>query len=434
MGNGQTLTSVLAALLATLMALAGAAGSQSSGGQQRATSAAPVAAENAGRVHSAGLPRDYVGRDYAGKRYVGSDTCRSCHKDIDETFFHTAHFLTSRPATKESIAGSFSSGANILETANPALLYRMEAKDGGFFQTAVEGAAPEATTHSERFDVVIGSGRKGQSYLYWKGDQLFQLPVSYWTELRAWVNSPGYLDGVADFDRPILPRCLECHATYADAEDTFANRYHQARGFVLGISCEKCHGPGREHAVRYGSKNPPAASDGASDGTLVNPAKLSRAIQIDNCALCHGGIGHALAPTFSYKPGEPIGKYLQLDSPGASSNIDVHGNQVALLERSRCFQASENMTCSTCHNVHERQRDMATFSQRCLSCHQEKSCGQYPKLGHAIAQNCIDCHMPNQQTNLIVSSFNGKAVRPKVRNHWIKVYPEFATANSAAGK
>jgi hypothetical protein len=27
--------------------------------------------------------------------------------------------------------------------------------------------------------------------LFWKNDQLFQLPVSYWNEL-GWINSPGY--------------------------------------------------------------------------------------------------------------------------------------------------------------------------------------------------------------------------------------------------
>jgi hypothetical protein len=31
--------------------------------------------------------------------------------------------------------------------------------------------------------------------------------------------------------------------------------------------------------------------------------------------------------------------------------------------------------------------------------------------------------MPKQQTELIVSSANGKSVRPEVRNHWIKIYP-----------
>ena len=65
-------------------------------------------------------------------------------------------------------------------------------------------------------------GRKGQTYLYWgKEDQLFQLPVSYWTEVGSWVNSPGYGDRTIEFSRPVVPRCLECHATYFEPRSGF---------------------------------------------------------------------------------------------------------------------------------------------------------------------------------------------------------------------
>ena len=39
-----------------------------------------------------------------------------------------------------------------------------------------------------------------------------------------------------------------------------------------------------------------------------------------------------------------------------------------------------------------------------------------------VTSNCIDCHMPRQETNLIVFDFAGKRVKPQVRNHLIKVY------------
>jgi len=38
-------------------------------------------------------------------------------------------------------------------------------------------------------DIVIGSGVRGQSYLYWHGDQLYELPVSYWSDGSRWINS-----------------------------------------------------------------------------------------------------------------------------------------------------------------------------------------------------------------------------------------------------
>lgn len=351
--------------------------------------------------------------------YAGDDACRSCHQEKTEAYLHTAHHLTSQPADAHSIAGKFGPGADILKTSNPELYFKMEANDRGYFQTAIEGIAPYTTSRRERFDIVIGSGRKGQTYLFWKGNQLFQLPVSYWIELGAWANSPGYPDGVADFNRRVVPRCLECHATSFESQPPPENRFAKT-GFVLGISCEKCHGPGQDHVARYSSK-----SGAPSQTGIVNPARLPRDRQIELCAWCHAGQGQLVAPAFSYLPGAPLDRYLELPRPSPDAQVDVHGSQVELLARSRCFQSS-TMTCSTCHDVHVPQHDLAAFSQRCLTCHKAEACGVYPKLGNSIARNCIDCHMPNQPTTLIVSEWNGKKVIPKVRNHWIKVHPAAA--------
>jgi hypothetical protein len=353
----------------------------------------------------------------APSRYAGDDACRPCHQEQTESFLPTAHHLTSRPADKDSISGKFSPDANVLRTSNPDLFFKMESDKDGYFQIVVEGRAPNTTSRRERFDLVIGSGRKGQTYLYWKGDQLFQLPISYWTELGQWVNSPGYRDGSADFSRRVPPRCLECHATYFHSVPPPPNRYQQ-NDFVLGISCEKCHGPGLDHVTRHNSK-----SAGAYRRAIVNPAKLSRDLQLDLCALCHAGPGEpAPAPAFSFLPGDNIDDYLNLQPLDPDAPVDVHGSQVELLKKSRCFQSSETMTCSTCHNVHLMQRDAAAFSDRCLSCHRVEDCGLDAKHGNEIVRNCIDCHMPNQETSLVVSTWNGRKVQPRVRNHWIKVY------------
>src|SRR5687768_590693 len=145
--------------------------------------------------------------------YIGDDKCLSCHEDYRK-YLGTAHHLTSQEAAAASIAGSFAPGKNILRTSEPELHYRMEARPKGFFQTGVLGTPPDAISITERFDLVIGSGRKGQTYLYWKEDRLFQLPVSYWTEVGSWVNSPGYGDRTLDFSRPVVPRCLECHGSF----------------------------------------------------------------------------------------------------------------------------------------------------------------------------------------------------------------------------
>lgn len=101
-----------------------------------------------------------------------------------------------------------------------------------------------------------------------------------------------------------------------------------------------------------------------------------------------------------------------------------------MLEKSRCFQSSSNMSCATCHDVHEPETNLATFSRKCLSCHKVEACGVYPKLGHEIANDCIDCHMPNQESRVVFLDVEGKRVNPKFRTHWIKVYRSKSASGS----
>jgi hypothetical protein len=133
-----------------------------------------------------------------------------------------------------------------------------------------------------------------------------------------------------------------------------------------------------------------------------------------------------MAASFSYLPGEPLEKYIALPQPDPNAPIDVHGDQVGMLRKSRCFQSSA-MTCLTCHDVHMDQHDPEAFSQRCLSCHKPQT-SMFPKSGHRVTSDCIACHMPTQPTNLIVFNWKGNMAKPQVRSHWIKTYPEMAPA------
>jgi hypothetical protein len=247
--------------------------------------------------------------------------------------------------------------------------------------------------------------------------------VSYWSDGSRWINSPGYKDGTMNFSRPVTPRCLECHATYIQALslDPLTNQYDKG-SLVPGIFCERCHGPGAAHIARHQAKM--SAPVGSARDTILNPAKFSRDRQVDLCALCHNGLrSEELVPAFTYEPGKPLDNYLQPSEHELASHPDVHGNQVGLLERSRCYLSSPKMSCSTCHDVHQPERPAAAYSDRCLTCHQVESCGMSKTMGHKIAENCIDCHMPVEQTTAIDSETAGQAIRPKMRNHWIKVYP-----------
>lgn len=88
------------------------------------------------------------------------------------------------------MAGNFTAGQNVLRSPDPHLYFRMDPDSAGFTQTGVIEHGRDSTTRTEHVAYVSGV-RKSQSYLYWKGSRLYQLPISYWASLGKWINSPG---------------------------------------------------------------------------------------------------------------------------------------------------------------------------------------------------------------------------------------------------
>jgi Cytochrome c554 and c-prime len=330
-----------------------------------------------------------------------------------------AHARDSAPASAKSIIGGFGAGHNVLRTSNPNLIVNMVAAPDGFFQSAVNLTDPSGRL-SERFDIVIGSGRHGQSYLYWDGDDLYELPASYWMWTHEWVISPGFPAGEVHFDRPIGPRCLECHASYFATLAPPLNRFAKPN-LTLGINCERCHGPGAAHVARERTATP--SSNNSKDLSIVNPARLARDRQLGLCALCHSGAAQPIRPSLTFVAGEDIHDYLAIQPVAPDAPPDVHGNQLGALELSKCF-GSGSMTCSTCHNVHEKQENVASFSQHCLTCHQMRACGRFPVLGPKIRTRCVDCHMPIQESAKITSNASEGTLHARLRAHQIKIYQD----------
>jgi nitrate/TMAO reductase-like tetraheme cytochrome c subunit len=357
-----------------------------------------------------------------GQKFAGSEGCKNCHSSIYESHVHTAHFLTSRPATAKSIKGSFEKGKNAFAFTNNDVLV-MEQRGDNFYQVEyLDGVEKK----DRRFDIVVGSGTKGQSYLNWRGNSLFQLPLTYFTAAKAWSNSPGYPNKVV-YGRPVTSRCLECHSTYfkkASQEEVEPEQFSKNQ-IIYGVDCERCHGPAADH-VNYHSKH-----SGETIGKFViNPAKLNRQQNLDLCGLCHGGRLNKTKSSFQFKAGDKLNEFFNLDTAKKdAANIDVHGNQLGLLEASKCFRNS-NMTCNTCHNNHENERgQLAVFSKRCMNCHNTEHnnfCKMSSTIGSVIKQNCIDCHMPEQSSKSIAVLLE-HATTPTsaiMRTHFIKVYPD----------
>ena len=355
------------------------------------------------------------------QQFAGSSSCAGCHKNIYDSHIHTAHYLSSQPAGDKNIKGNFQAGKNlfVFDSHNTIV---MERRNNGYYQVQyVNGVEKKA----RRFDITIGSATRGQTYLYWWKDTLFQLPLTYLTSLNQWCNSPGYPGKVA-FGRPVTSRCLECHTTYAR---TLSSPEAQVEKFdhniLYGVDCEKCHGPAAEH-VQFQAKHP----NETVGKYIINPASFSRQQKLDLCILCHGGRLSKTRPSFEFHAGDSLSNYFALDTSAKDvADIDVHGNQYGLLAASKCFRMSQ-MTCNTCHNPHKNEAgDLVLFSQRCISCHHGtnvKICTMSKTMGSVINQNCIDCHMPERPSKAIVVLLQGdnSPTAALMRTHFIKYYPD----------
>lgn len=363
--------------------------------------------------------------NHAREQFAGSASCAGCHKDIYDNHINTAHYLTSRLASGQSIKGSFQPPQNSYGyDANT--LVAMEKQDSGLFQVEYVHGSKKTV---RRFDIVFGSGQMGQTYLSWVHDNLYQLPITFFSAANQWSNSPGFPNRPV-FNRPITSRCFECHSTYAKVISPPEKRPEafDRTKMIYGVDCEKCHGPAARH-VDFQTKQPLEKTA----KFIINPAKLSRQQNLDLCASCHGGSLSKTTASFSFAVGDKLEDHFVLDgSVPNPNNIDVHGNQYGLLRASKCFRESETMTCNSCHNSHEKERGkLAIYSQRCMTCHNTDHgsfCKMEKTIGASIKNNCIDCHMPLKPSRAIAVFLpGGKApTAALIRSHFIGVYPDEA--------
>lgn len=371
-------------------------------------------------------------QDPRGDKYAGAAKCMQCHKDVYNDYLHTAHFTTTRLANASTVHGDFMPGHNVYYFSKDLKVVMEKHKDGIYQVAYYKGKQ----IRSERFDLVFG-GVKAESYLYWHDNELFQLPISYFNALHNWTDSPGFDTVNADYGRMIGDRCFQCHSSYIrqipSGSQSVTNpvvKYDKS-SLILGVDCERCHGPGADH-VDFQTSHP----DDKKGHFITFYASLPRARKLDMCATCHSGNKERLIKNiFAFKPGDTLATYKEFDfyqQPTVdSSKLDVHGNQYQLLSSSQCFIKS-SMDCATCHNVHANQRqDVALFSQKCMDCHKAAShnfCPVAKQIGGVIKSNCIDCHMPARSSNVIAvqTSDKGRAVPYLVRTHHIAIYPDAA--------
>ncbi len=367
-----------------------------------------------------------ISTDPRGILYLGSANCKQCHKSIYESYSSTSHFHSTQTSSGKNIAGSFIANENTF-VVDPETKIVMEHRDSGFFQVLyVKGI--EQQIH--RMDITFGI-KHAQTFLYWQANQLFELPVSFYTSVNTWGSSPGY-PSVINFQRSIGIGCFECHSSYIQSKlNPTTQRIEEVlekNTLVNGIDCERCHGPGTNH-VNYHLAYPEVKEA----KYIVTVQYLTRQQKLDACAVCHSGNDiHKEISSFNFKMGDTLANFFLpwADTRNANHEFDVHGNQYNLLAQSKCFLQSRTLNCLTCHDPHTNaSTDLNEYSKKCISCHQDvdhSSLKIAKELANTIKSNCIDCHMPKQASRAITFQLSGGNAKSNyfLRTHKIAIYPD----------
>ncbi len=339
--------------------------------------------------------------------YVGVQACAACHASRVAEFQRTNHFRAGRLPEPGAMPAGFAPGKGNFRTREPGLRFEMTQEGAAFLQSAIRSTPEGEQRTSTPIDLAYGNPTADEVYFAWQGDQLFELPMVWLHPQERWAMVTHDPFGQGNLARETTPRCLECHNTWFEHIPGTRNRYRRDH-LILGVTCEKCHGPGQDHVAYHEAH--PAANAGQA---IVHPGRLGRERQLEVCAQCHSNAITHRGPAFRYRPGEPLADYYRTLTTRHPEEDHV-GNQVQYLRQSKCFQTSE-MTCTSCHNPH-RANAPAT-ARACGQCHQPAECAEQPRVPAEVRANCVGCHMPDRAWINVHFHTEDDQYVPAVRRH-----------------
>lgn len=315
-------------------------------------------------------------------KLVGAKVCAECHPTEHAQHFGSGHSRTLRPAGRSAI-GKFLDGKVFPDPEDPSSVWRYIVSGDRLEAEKIENGK----SNCFGIDYAIGSGEQGMTFLsliYNKNLKQYQgleHRLSYYDINHAMDVTPG--QGKKDtagsnisrdssgrlMDQRSMVKCLDCHATVTS--NSKPGQFDPVT-MVPNVSCERCHGPGRDHVE--------SARKGLDEKALEMPlgaASATPSRQIRECGTCHRRLDNV--PPSQIHP----------------QNYELARFQPLGLESSFCFQRGKSgLKCTSCHDPHGKvSRERPAYNKVCTDCHSQPDrfmCKVEPK------GDCINCHMPRR--------------------------------------
>jgi predicted CXXCH cytochrome family protein len=361
--------------------------------------------------------------------FAGAAACAKCHANAAHTWSASRHSKMVQPATTTGVVGDFGRGAITLRGS----VYRFRTQAGAFYITEsyLTGKPQE-----HRVQYTLGN-RRIQHYLATLADgRIIVLPPTWDVLRKNWfhnldIDDPEEAPGtqVQIWNKS----CYSCHVSQEQKNFDPQKISYQTAWLDFGVNCERCHGPGAEHAAFYGKPK----HQGKPEHDVVVQTRLSAERNTAVCAQCHSfrdilvdGFAagddyydHFLPVLeFSLAPGGDPAYWP--DGRPRRFSTDAYG-----FWQSECYLKG-NATCLDCHvvphntDVDKNPQLKPDVNTLCTRCHRAEGASLSSHTHHAeksTGSSCVECHMPRTVYS----------IKAEIRDHAITIpVPENTLAHA----
>jgi len=345
----------------------------------------------AAAAHGAGMPG-----------YAGAASCQKCHPAAAHAWAASRHSRMVQPATSAAVTGDFNRAPVTLRGS----VYRFRAQSGVYYITEsyLTGKPQE-----HRVQYTLGN-RRIQHYLTTLPDgRIIVLPPTWDVLRKNWfhnldIDDPEEAPGVQV--QIWNKSCYSCHVSQQRKNFDGEENAYRTTWLDFGINCERCHGPGAEHAAFYA--NPEHQGRPAHD--VVVQTRLDAARNTAICAQCHSFRdifvdGFAAGDEY-YDHFLPILEFATAPSEDAAYWVDGRPRRFSTdaygLWQSECYLKGK-ATCLDCHvvphntNIENNPQLRPDANALCTRCHQAIGKALTAHTHHAessTGSSCVECHMP----------------------------------------